>query len=57
VASVPVIEYLFFNQELRPEQMKAEEILLGQIWTVVSPACAIVGLTLILWKRSDRTHL
>ena len=56
VAALPVCEYLFFNQDLRPEQMKAEEILFGQIWAVASPTCAIIGLALILWKSRSATR-
>jgi hypothetical protein len=49
VAALPISEYLFFNQRLRPEEMKAEEILLGQFWSIAVPILVISGLLLICW--------
>ena len=51
IAALPVGEQLFFSQHLRPEQMMAEEILLGRIWAVVSPACATLALGLLFAAR------
>ncbi len=51
LATASVSEYLFFNQGLPPEKLKAEEIVLGQFWSFATPILVILGLTLIFWAR------
>jgi hypothetical protein len=40
----------FLLRHVEPHQQKAEEILLGQIWAVVAPVCAVLGLILLAWR-------
>ena len=46
-AVVPHLD--FYGRAL--ERMKAEELLLQQLWSAVSVVCTIAGLMLIFWPR------